>query len=99
MVALAVWLVSAFVVAYSAVIALYAVVAAAFVPFLVLGVLLSPLVMLVYGLQEGHRERLRTRGRYFGPLPRAGASARLPPPPPYRAPSCRLQSQARSPRE
>jgi hypothetical protein len=61
------------------------------VPFLLLGLLLTPLWMLGAALKDGHRERMRVRGRFFGPLPKAGGltSARSLPPPPHRAPSAR----------
>jgi hypothetical protein len=91
MVALAMWLVSAAVVSFAGIVALYGVAA------VVIGALLVaalPVAYLQYVLDEcrhGHRERVRTRGRYFAPLPRTAASARSLAPPPYRAPSCRLR--------
>jgi hypothetical protein len=84
MIALAMWLVSAAIVGYAAVVACYVAVALAFAPFLVLGFLLVPFAALVEQLKEGHRERIETRGRFFAPLPRTAASARSLAPPPYR---------------
>ncbi len=87
MVALAVWIVSAAVVAWAALAALYAVALVVIAVFLVAGFVLVPFVMLVDCLKEGHRERVRTRGRYFAPRSsRAPASA----PPRCRMPSAYL---------
>ena len=91
MVALAMWLVSAAVVSFAGIVALYGVAA------VVIGVLLVaalPVTYLQHVLDEcrhGHRERVRTRGRYFAPPPRTGASAPRIAPPPYRAPSSPLR--------
>ena len=92
MVALAMWLVSAAVVSFAGIVALYGVAA------VVIGVLLVaalPVTYLQHVLDEcrhGHRERVRTRGRYFAPPPsRASVSAPRIAPPPYRAPSSPLR--------
>jgi hypothetical protein len=91
MIALALWLVSTAIVGLAGIVAVYGV---TLVVIAVLFVAALPLAYLQHVLaecREGHRERIRTRGRYFAPLPRTAASARSLAPPPYRAPSCRLR--------
>ena len=91
MVALALWLLSAAVVGYASLVAVYGVALVVMAGFFVVALPLAYLQHVFEECREGHRDRVRTRGRYFAPLPRTAAAARSLAPPPYRGPSARPQ--------
>jgi len=70
MVALALWLISAAVVGYASLVAVYGVALVVMAGFFVLALPLAYLQHVFEECREGHRERVRTRGRYFASLPR-----------------------------